>query len=254
MDTVSQVRRRLGQDASPVSASGPVRSWRPIAIGGGFVAIVMIALLIGRGLRSPDPAPTRAEGTAPAPAPQSRTGPSAGRPPAPPPPLPAPTLPASAVGVRPAHDSAQLVEARQLISRGEGDRASALLSQLRLSEPDNPDVPYLQALVYFEGRRWSDGLAAAQQAVRKDPALKADPDLIKGAIRSLASDHGYERSQAFLRSLGSPATPFIREAAQRDGNPRVRERAADLLNGGGRGWPGRSSGSSGSSSGSVFKR
>ena len=101
-------------------------------------------------------------------------------------------------------------------------------------------------MVFFEGRRWSDGLAAAQQAVRKDPALKADPDLIKGTIRSLANDHGYERSQTFLRSLGQPATPFIREAAQRDGNPRVRERAADLLNGEAAvGRCARSSGSSG---------
>jgi hypothetical protein len=85
--------------------------------------------------------------------------------------------------------------------------------------------------------------------VRKSPALKSDPDLIKGAIRSLASDRGYDRSQAFLRSLGQPATPFIKEAAAHDQCPKVRERAAELLGGRrGGGWGSRSS------SGSMFHR
>ena len=62
-------------------------------------------------------------------------------------------------------------------------------------------------------------------------------------IRSLVSDRGYDRSQAFLRSLGQPATPFIKEAAAHDGSPKVRERAAELLGSSGRGWPSRSSSS-----------
>ena len=110
-------------------------------------------------------------------------------------------------------------------------------------------MPYLLAMVDFDNRRWPDGLAAAQMAVRKNPALKADPDLIKGAIRSLVSDRGYDRSQAFLRSLGQPAMPFIKEAAARDPSPKVRERAAELLGSSGRGW-----GSRPSSGGSMFRR
>ena len=135
-----------------------------------------------------------------------------------------------------------------MIARGEIDPAIALLNRLRVDRPDDADVPYLLAMVYFDGRRWSDGLAAAQVATKKDPTLKADPDLIRGAIRSLVSDNGYERSQSFLRGLGQPAVPFIKEAAQRDPSPKVRERAAEIL-GGGRGWPSRPSSSS-----SMFKR
>jgi hypothetical protein len=136
-----------------------------------------------------------------------------------------------------------------MVARGEIDGAIALLNQLRTQQPDNADVPYLLAMVDFDNRRWPDGLAAAQIAARKNPSLKSDPDLIKGAIRSLVSDRGYDRSQAFLRSLGPAATPFLKEAAAHDGSPKVRERAAELL-GGGRGWSsgGRSSG------GSVFHR
>jgi tetratricopeptide (TPR) repeat protein len=135
-----------------------------------------------------------------------------------------------------------------LVARGEIDPAIARLNQLRAQEPDNADAPYLLAMIYFDNRRWPDGLAAAQIAVRKSPALKSDPDLIRGAIRSLASDRGYDRSQAFLRSLGPAATPFVKEAAARDPSPKVRERAAELLGSSGRGWSGRGS------SGSVFRR
>jgi hypothetical protein len=136
-----------------------------------------------------------------------------------------------------------------MVGRGEVDGAVALLNHLRTQQPDNAEVPYLLAMIDFDNRRWPDGLAAAQIAVRKNPALKSDPDLLKGAIRSRVSDRGYDRSQAFLRSLGPAATPFLKEAAAHDGSPKVRERAAELL-GGGRSWGGGSH----SSSGSVFRR
>ena len=85
--------------------------------------------------------------------------------------------------------------------------------------------------------------------MRKNPGPEVDADLIKGAIRSLASDRGYDRSQAFLRGLGQPAMPFIKEAAAHDPNPKVRQRAGELLGGrGGGGWGSRSS------SGSMFHR
>jgi hypothetical protein len=142
-----------------------------------------------------------------------------------------------------------LEQARQMVARGEVDPAIATLNQLRAQEPDNADASYLLAMIYFDNRRWFDGVAAAQIAVRKNPALKSDPDLIKGAIRSLVSDRGYDRSQAFLRGLGPPATPFIKEAAARDPSPKVRDRAAELLSGSGRGWSSRPS-----SGGSMFRR
>jgi hypothetical protein len=145
--------------------------------------------------------------------------------------------------------SARLAEARRLVARGDTNAALTVLAELRTAEPDNADVPYLQALVFLGSRRVSDGLAAAQLAVRKDPALRADPDLVKALLHALANDRGYDRTQAFLRSLGPAAVPFIREAARQDPNPKVRDRAAEILGGGRGAW------SSSRSSGSpLFKR
>jgi hypothetical protein len=124
---------------------------------------------------------------------------------------------------------------------------------VRAEDPDNAEAAYLLATTYLDNKRWADGIAAAQVAVRKNPALRSDADLIKSAIRSLVSDRSYDKSGAFLRSLGAPAVPFIKEAARHDESPKVRERAAELLQGGGRG-PWGSSSSSRSSGGSVFHR
>jgi serine/threonine-protein kinase len=217
VDTVSAVRRRLEERAAQ-----PVRQFRLAWIGALFLVVALLALLLGRGLRTHEQEAVAAARAAPA---AAQVAPSAA-----------------------ASDNPGLEQARQMVARGEIDGAIALLNQIRTQQPDNADAAYLLAMVYFDNRRWSDGLAAAQVAVRKNPALKSDPDLIKGAIRSLASDRGYDRSQAFLRSLGSAATPFIKEAAARDPSPKVRDRAAELLPSGGRGW-GRSS-----SGGSVFRR
>jgi serine/threonine-protein kinase len=221
IDTVSAVRRRLE------SAAAPARQFRLAWIGALFVVVALLALLLGRGLRH------RGDGTA-----------AASRSPS------APGAPASA-GAAPgagAAESPQLEQARQMVARGEVEPAIVLLNQVRAQQPDNADAPYLLAMIYFDNRRWPDGLAAAQMAVRKNPGLKADPDLIRGAIRSLASDRGYDRSQNFLRGLGQPAMPFIKEAAARDPSPKVRERASELLGSSGRGWGSRGS------SGSVFRR
>ena len=96
-------------------------------------------------------------------------------------------------------------------------------------------------------------MAAAQVAARRDPALKSDPDLIKDVIAALASDPVAERAETFLRGAGAPATPFLKDAAHKDPNPRVRDRAAALLANGGRasGW---SSSSRSSSTSSMFHR
>jgi serine/threonine-protein kinase len=238
VDTISAVRRRVGGEKE---GTEPVRHWRLAPVAGIFLVFVMVMLLIGRVIRH-----SGTDGSSTAGTPASRSSEA--------------RAPAAAGAPRPAAapDGQGLERARQLIASHATAEALALLDQLRTTDPANADVPYLQALVYFDNRRIPEAVAAAEVAIGKDPALKSDPDLVKAALRSLANDRGYERSEAFLRTLGPPAQPFIKEAAHRDPSPKVRDRAAELLAGGGgsfrssaRGWSSRPSSGSGPS---LFKR
>jgi eukaryotic-like serine/threonine-protein kinase len=156
----------------------------------------------------------------------------------------------------PAAEDPRIEQARQLVAAGQSPKAIELLGQLRAEKPADADAPYLLATIYFDQRRWPEGLGAAQTAVRLNPELKTDGDLIRGAIRALVSDRGYQRAQTFLRSLGAPAVPFLKEAARRDPDARVRQRASELLGGGRGGNLGSSSWSGGGrqASSSMFKR
>ena len=251
IDTVSAVRRRIEDPSAGVAAAPhapPVRQWRIGWFVGGFLLVALLALSFGRGLRRRTgptsgaiPAPPVATSPLPSSAPTpSRSARSAA--------VPAPVAPAV---IAPAPEDPRVEEARQLVAAGQAGKAIEVLDRLRAEKPTDADAPYLLATIYFDTRRWSEGLAAAQAAVRENPALRTDGDLIRGVIRSLASDRGYPRSEAFLRTLGAPAQPFIKEAAHRDPNPLVRQRAADILGGGGSGWGG---GSRTRSSSSLFKR
>jgi len=212
----------------------------------GLLALVLVAmgtllLVRGDGQRPPERVST----------PRPPSGPfAAGATAAGPVPVPAPAAPVA--------DGDRMAEAERLLRADEWEQAVVVLNKLRREQPENAAAPHLLATVYFSRRRWSEGLDAAQATIRKDPGYKADEALIKGAIRSLVSDRTYDRSQAFLRSLGGPATPYIQEAARTDESRKVRERAAEILGGGGgRNAFGRNaSGSSSrsSSSRSIFSR
>jgi hypothetical protein len=230
VESPSAIQRIVGNLSAAGAAAAPraldrKRVWLGVGIGAAAVA----ALLIGRGF---------AGGHAPSgPATSPRTSESGAK--------PAPRAPGPADG--------RLDEPRRLLARGDWEQALDALARLRSEAPEDPEVAYLIATIDLEHRRWSEGLAAAQVAVRKDPALKADADLIRDAIASLAGDQAYERAQSFLRGLGAPATPFLKEAARHDANPKIRERAGEILEGGGRsafGW----SSSHSSSGSSVFHR
>ncbi|HEX3695013.1 MAG TPA: serine/threonine-protein kinase [Polyangia bacterium] len=115
-----------------------------------------------------------------------------------------------------------------------------------------PTGDYAAALGNLQQRRFAEGMADAEKAARANPALKTDPALIKAVVQALGAEKTAERAQAFLRRAGSAATPVIKEAAHRDPNPKVRARAAELLDEGrGRSFFGSPSRSSSSS---FFKR
>ncbi|HEY0705210.1 MAG TPA: protein kinase [Polyangia bacterium] len=80
----------------------------------------------------------------------------------------------------------------------------------------------------FSDKRPLDGIDAFREAVRLDPKRRGDAALVNPVIGGLA---GEKRAacEGFLRELGRPAHPHLREAAASHADPHVRTRAAALL-------------------------
>jgi serine/threonine-protein kinase len=243
------------EPASGPEGAGAPRDRRLVWVGVGLGAVAVAALLVGRSVRgggagASQKAVAETARVADEPAKAARAAS----------PTPASTVAHAGMGAPsappPADLQDRLAEVRRVLARGDWEQARASLESLRTQAPDDADVAYLLATIDLEHHKWSEGMSAAQAAVRKNPSLKSDPDLIKDVIAALASDPVAERAESFLRGAGAPATPFLKDAAHKDPNPRVRDRAGALLaeRGGGRssGW--FSSRSSRSSSSSAFHR
>jgi hypothetical protein len=243
VDSPSRIQRLVGGDAQGSASASAPRDRRVVWVGVALGAVAVAALLVGRAVRT-DVGGARVE------SPRAGSASAASKP---------PTSAHVASAARPATSAPapvaagaeRLAEARRLLARGDWEQARSALESLRAAVPEDAESAYLLATIDLEHHRFAEGMAAAQVAVRKNPALKSDPDLVKDVIQALASDPVAERAESFLRGAGAPATPFIKDAAHRDPNPRVRDRAAALLASLGHsshGWSSRSS------SGSVFHR
>ncbi len=236
-DATEKNRGAAPAPATPEVKGGFVIDRRVAAVVGGALACVAIAIVLGVVRhRSPEPGnAVTAPGTASAAAPAAA----------------APGAPAEAPGAAVPAGS-RVEEARRLRHNGEWEQALAILNRAHHETPDDADVDYLLADIYLEHHRPLEGITSAQSAIRKNPALKSDGDLVNAVIASLASDKTYDRSQAFLRGLGPAATPFLKEAAHNNPSAKVRERAAEVLQG--QGGSRSAFGSSQHSSSSLFHR
>ncbi len=241
-----------GAAASPFAVAGGGRTGpdrRMIALVGGAAGCVLIAVLFGlvrhRAPEAVAPAAPVALAEAPPPSRPSSSAPTGA-------PAPTAAVAGGAAVAAPGTPDGRLEEARRLRHNGEWEQALAVLARARRESPQDADVDYLLADIYLEHHRPLEGLSSAQSAIRKNPALRSDGDLVNAVIDSLGSDKTYDRSQAFLRGLGSAATPFLKEAAHHHASAKVRQRAAEVLqsSGGGR----SAFGSSAGSSSSLFRR
>ena len=97
------------------------------------------------------------------------------------------------------------------------DQTLDALAKLRKQYPQSAYAPYLEGHVNFDNLRWADGLASYGAAMRNDPAYRSDAKLIRNVIRCLVSDRFHTKCADFLvREVGSPAAPFLEEAARSD--------------------------------------
>jgi serine/threonine protein kinase len=116
------------------------------------------------------------------------------------------------------------------VREGRRDQSLRALAKLRAQYPASAYAPYLEGRVNFDNVRWGDGLASYGAAIRNNPAYRSDPTIIRDLIGCLVSDRFHGKCAEFLaREVGSPAAPFLEEAARSHAYANVRTRAANLL-------------------------
>ncbi|MDB4955714.1 MAG: serine/threonine protein kinase [Myxococcales bacterium] len=150
---------------------------------------------------------------------------------------------AASVDARP-HDAAQIdapvsidaaidpvaelaASARQLAAGGKVDAAIAMLLEARRRYPDRAVLPLTAGKLFFSKFWWNDGIANLREAIKLDPNLRSDPDLIATVVRGFTTTPAYDyRLGGFLVELGSAAAPILDEVARTHANPEIRARAA----------------------------
>jgi tetratricopeptide (TPR) repeat protein len=123
-----------------------------------------------------------------------------------------------------------LAAADELVAAGKLDAALDVIVKARRDHADQAALPFAAGKIYFAKMWWADGIKSFRDAIRLDPSYRADPELIRIAIRGFIMTPGYdEHLGAFLAELGAAAQPALDETARTHPNPQVRARAAAQL-------------------------
>jgi hypothetical protein len=118
----------------------------------------------------------------------------------------------------------------ELVAQGRLDAALDAIARARRRFPDVAAFPLAAGKIYFTRLFWDDGIKAFRDAIRLDPSLRDDPELVRVALRGFITtpDTNAELA-AFLADLGPSAQPALDETARTHPNPVIRARAAAQL-------------------------
>jgi serine/threonine-protein kinase len=118
----------------------------------------------------------------------------------------------------------------QLIQDGKHDLAMASLRALWKKTPASAYIPFLLGNLYYDQRWWSVAMEHYAIAIKKNGQYRSNPTLNRNVIRMLVSSKTARKAQVFLRStVGRPAVPYLRNAAQHDPNGQVRKMSGMVL-------------------------
>jgi hypothetical protein len=199
------VRNREGSPPPPgPDARGrlPSLSRKQLAIVGGALVLVVVAIVLASRHTGSPPAPVSRDASVAA------------------------IVADAADPVAVALDSAQ-----HLLTSDERDAALDVLARARREHPEAASLPLLAGRIYFAKLYWTDGLRELRDAIRLDPTLRSDPELIKTVLKGFITTPYVERAlEAFLREdIGAPAVPYLEETARQHPSATVRARATAEL-------------------------
>jgi len=120
-----------------------------------------------------------------------------------------------------------VAKAKQLAADG---KVMAALDQLRHARqiyPESAQLPLLAGKLAMSQLHFSEGLLAFREAIKLDPAVRADPELVHAAINAFTITPAVDAELArFVTELGAAAWPELDEIAKSHPNPAIRARVA----------------------------
>ena len=124
-----------------------------------------------------------------------------------------------------------IARANSLIAANRTEEAIKVLQSGRTLFPTDPQLPLTAGKLYFSKLWFTDGLAAFRAAVKNDPGLATDPELVKTVLRGFITTPRYDAELAeFLHDVVGPSVkPMLAETAKDHPNATVRARAASEL-------------------------
>jgi serine/threonine-protein kinase len=122
---------------------------------------------------------------------------------------------------------AVLARANDLAQGGDPEAAISVLTKARKQYPDSAQLAVAAGKLYFNKLWFSDGVKQFRDAIRLDPSLRSDPDIIKTALRGFNTTPDVDdRIEAFLREdIRDAAKPYLEETAKSHPNKQIRARA-----------------------------
>jgi len=121
-------------------------------------------------------------------------------------------------------------QATDLVAAGKQQTAIDSLVKARRVYPDSAILAVTLGKLYMSKLWWADGLANLRDAVKLDPKLKDDEEMIKLVLKGFIMTPSYDyRLASFLIDLGPSAKPLLEETAKSHRNPATRQRAEALL-------------------------
>lgn len=144
---------------------------------------------------------------------------------------PPPPPPPATVDAAPPDPAGDLeAEAKRLAEAGKTGEAIDMLVKARKVYPDDAGLARTLGTLYFDKLWWTDGLVHLRDAVKLDPALRSDAELLKLVVRAFNTTPRYDsRLASFLLDLGPAAVPLVDETARSHPNAGKRSRAQALL-------------------------
>ncbi len=128
------------------------------------------------------------------------------------------------------NEAEEVAAAEAAIRSGELAAAETALRALRRKYPENARVAYLLGNVYHEKPYPPEAIKAYRDAIRLDPSYRDNETLIQNVIATLMSVSTHREAARLLeRDIGAPAVPYLERTAEKHENPKVRQRARDIL-------------------------